>query len=122
MNQSAGSEVVVIGAGVVGCATAYYLGKEGVKATIIERDTLGGHASGFSLGGLIPLAGVGIPKPILEKIFEPFFTTKNVNKGTGLGLSISYGIVQDYGGTIEVETQEGEGSRFIVRFPILDEV
>jgi len=62
--------------------------------------------------------GVGIPKSRLEKVFEPFFTTKEVGKGTGLGLSISYGIVQDYGGTIEVETQEGEGSNFIIRFPV----
>ena len=64
MSQSAGSEVVIIGAGVVGCATAYYLGKEGVKATIIERDTVAGHASGFALGGLNPLGGVGIPDPL----------------------------------------------------------
>ena len=62
--------------------------------------------------------GVGMPKSRLEKVFEPFFTTKEVGKGTGLGLSISYGIVQDYGGTIEVETQEGEGSNFIIRFPV----
>jgi len=62
--------------------------------------------------------GVGIPKSRLEKVFEPFFTTKEVGRGTGLGLSISYGIVQDYGGTIEVETQEGEGSNFIIRFPV----
>ncbi|MBU2578137.1 GHKL domain-containing protein, partial [Patescibacteria group bacterium] len=63
--------------------------------------------------------GIGIPKSILDKIFEPFFTTKKVGKGTGLGLSISYGIVQDYDGTIDVETQEGVGSKFIIRFPIL---
>ncbi|MFH1479642.1 MAG: ATP-binding protein [Pseudomonadota bacterium] len=63
--------------------------------------------------------GIGIPKSILDKIFEPFFTTKKVGKGTGLGLSISYGIVQDYDGTIHVETQEGVGSKFIIRFPIL---
>jgi histidine kinase len=62
--------------------------------------------------------GVGIPRSRLEKVFEPFFTTKEVGRGTGLGLSISYGIVQDYGGTIEVETQEGEGSNFIIRFPV----
>jgi len=65
--------------------------------------------------------GNGIPKSILDKIFEPFFTTKNVGKGTGLGLSISYGIVQDYNGTIKVETQPGEGSSFIIMFPVPDE-
>ncbi len=64
MNQRVGSEVVIIGGGVVGCAAAYYLGKEGVKATIIERDTVAGHASGFALGGLSPLGGAGIPDPL----------------------------------------------------------
>jgi histidine kinase len=66
--------------------------------------------------------GIGIPKLILDKIFEPFFTTKRVGKGTGLGLSISYGIVQDYGGRIHVETKEGEGSNFIIQFPVWDKI
>jgi len=65
--------------------------------------------------------GTGIPDSILDKIFDPFFTTKRVGGGTGLGLSISYGIVRDYGGSIEVKTKEGEGSTFIVQFPIPDE-
>jgi histidine kinase len=65
--------------------------------------------------------GIGIPKSLLEKIFEPFFTTKRVGKGTGLGLSISYGIVQDYEGTIKVETEENRGSKFIIEFPISSE-
>lgn len=65
--------------------------------------------------------GKGIPKPLLDKIFEPFFTTKKVGKGTGLGLSISYGIVQNYDGTIKVETEEGKGSNFVIMFPISDE-
>jgi histidine kinase len=54
--------------------------------------------------------GAGIPKGLAERIFEPFFTTKRVGKGTGLGLSISYSIVQDYDGTIEVESVENEGA------------
>ena len=62
--------------------------------------------------------GTGIPKSVLDKIFEPFFTTKKVGKGTGLGLSISYGIVQDYDGSIKAETREGEGTSFIIRFPV----
>jgi C4-dicarboxylate-specific signal transduction histidine kinase len=60
----------------------------------------------------------GIPKSIVNKIFEPFFTTKEVGKGTGLGLSISYGIIKDFGGTIEVESEEDEGSKFIVKLPV----
>ena len=62
--ESTSPDVVIIGAGVVGCATAYYLGKAGVKATIIERDGAGAHASGFALGGLGPLSGSGIPEPV----------------------------------------------------------
>jgi histidine kinase len=65
--------------------------------------------------------GVGIPEAILERIFEPFFTTKKVGKGTGLGLSISYGIVRDYDGTIKVESKEGEGATFTIRFPRIRE-
>jgi len=66
--------------------------------------------------------GCGMDRATVAQIFEPFFTTKRVGKGTGLGLSISYGIVQDYEGTILVETEEDEGSAFIVQFPVLSEV
>jgi len=65
--------------------------------------------------------GTGISPNILDKIFDPFFTTKKAGKGTGIGLSISYRIVQDYDGTIKVKTEEGEGSTFIVQFPLSDE-
>ncbi|HHV29062.1 ATP-binding protein [Acetivibrio mesophilus] len=65
--------------------------------------------------------GIGIPKAIINKIFEPFFTTKEVGKGTGIGLSITYGIVKEFDGTIDVESEEMKGSRFIIKFPIYNE-
>jgi two-component system, NtrC family, sensor kinase len=61
--------------------------------------------------------GCGIDPTICERIFDPFFTTKPVGVGTGLGLSISYGIVQDHGGSIEVESVPDEGSRFTIHLP-----
>lgn len=62
--------------------------------------------------------GCGIPPEHLDHIFEPFYTTKEVGRGTGLGLSLSYRIIQDYGGTIEVESEVGVGSRFMLTLPL----
>ena len=62
--------------------------------------------------------GAGMSEEIKTKIFDPFFTTKDVGKGTGLGLAISHGIIEKHGGTIEVESQEGKGSEFVIELPI----
>lgn len=63
--------------------------------------------------------GGGIPNNILDKIFQPFFTTKPTGQGTGLGLSLSYDIVtKGHGGNLRVETQEGEGTKFIISIPL----
>ncbi|MBI5204473.1 MAG: HAMP domain-containing protein [Nitrospirae bacterium] len=61
--------------------------------------------------------GKGIPKEILQRIFEPFFTTKQ-EKGTGLGLSVSYKIIQSHNGRIDVESEEGRGTKFTIVLPV----
>ena len=62
--------------------------------------------------------GCGIPLEILPRIFDPFFSTKSA--GTGLGLSISHGIVREHGGTIDVESAPGRGTRFTITLPAVD--
>lgn len=62
-------------------------------------------------------SGAGMDASTLEKIFEPFFTTKGVGQGTGLGLSISYGIIQNHGGEIQVRSQKGIGTEFVIIIP-----
>ncbi len=63
--------------------------------------------------------GTGIPTEIGRRVFEPFFTTKEAGKGTGLGLSVSYGIVQEHAGEIDFFSNEGEGTTFSIRLPVL---
>jgi signal transduction histidine kinase len=62
--------------------------------------------------------GTGIARETLKHIFDPFFTTKDVGVGTGLGLSVTYSLVGQMEGTIEVASELGKGSRFIVVIPI----
>ncbi|RUM95305.1 PAS domain S-box protein [Pseudaminobacter arsenicus] len=62
-------------------------------------------------------SGPGISKEIQSRIFDPFFTTKEVGTGTGIGLAFCHRIVQSHGGAIEVESQEGKGSTFVISLP-----
>jgi len=63
--------------------------------------------------------GKGMSEEVREHIFEPFFTTREVGKGTGLGLSIGYSIIQEHRGTIEVFSEPGSGSEFIITLPFV---
>src|SRR2546430_2142796 len=78
--------------------TSVAAGGRGVKAQVIDD-------------------GPGIREDALPHVFEPFFTTKEVGSGTGLGLSVSYGIVQEHGGQLGVESRPGE-TIFTLEFPV----
>ena len=60
--------------------------------------------------------GKGISEEDVDRIFEPFYTTSE--SGTGLGLAITHGIIEQHGGTIEVESKMGQGTSFIIRLPL----
>jgi PAS domain S-box-containing protein len=77
---------------------------------------------GIKEGGYVKItitdSGIGIPEKIKNKIFEPFFTTKEEGKGTGLGLSMVYGIVKNHNGFLDVESEFGTGTSFIIYLPV----
>jgi two-component system NtrC family sensor kinase len=62
--------------------------------------------------------GPGIPAALQFRVFEPYFTTKPVGSGTGVGLAVCLGIVEAHGGTLTVESDEGEGTAFIITLPV----
>lgn len=66
--------------------------------------------------------GKGIPKEIQKRIFDPFFTTKPIGKGTGLGLSITHKIINSHNGTIQVKSEPGVGSTFLITLPLMQEI
>jgi len=62
-------------------------------------------------------SGHGIPPEAMDKLFDPFFTTKPIGKGTGLGLSVCYGIIQQFGGNIQIDSKPGEGTTVEIQLP-----
>lgn len=62
-------------------------------------------------------SGVGIPNDVRLKVFDPFFTTKAVDEGTGLGLSISKSIIDEFGGSIDIQSTPGEGTTVVINLP-----
>lgn len=62
--------------------------------------------------------GVGMSETVRKRIFEPFFTTKEVGKGTGMGLSISHAIIENHNAKVFVDSAEGRGTTFTIKFPV----
>ena len=91
-------------------------GRENLSADRIRE--LGGSGSpGPHVWIRVSDTGCGIPPEILDRVFEPFFTTKEPGKGTGLGLATVFGIVQQHGGLIELQTRVGQGTSLRVLMP-----
>jgi two-component system NtrC family sensor kinase len=82
------------------------------------RITIAATAHESQLTVMISDTGCGIPSDVLNRIFDPFFTTKPVGQGTGLGLSVCHGIVRSVGGSIEVASAPGHGTRVTVALPL----
>jgi signal transduction histidine kinase/CheY-like chemotaxis protein len=109
------------------CTNALHsmMGKGGVLTIRLDTQKIGSremHGSskiqkGTYIRLIISDTGHGMDKHTVERIFEPFFTKKEVGSGSGLGLSVVHGIVSSYNGTIEVESEPGQGSRFIIFLP-----
>jgi len=59
-----------------------------------------------------------MPDHVKDKVFEPFFTTKEVGRGTGLGLSIVYTVIENHKGRLEIFTELGEGTNFVIILPV----
>ena len=79
------------------------------------------HKEGSYLEITVSDTGDGIDPAIKDKIFDPFFTTKGLGEGTGLGLSVVYGIVNDQGGIISMESEVGKGTIFTILLPLIIE-
>jgi hypothetical protein len=81
--------------------------------------TLRSYAEGDTVVAEVADTGHGIRREDIRRIYDPFFTTKGIGRGTGLGLSVSYGIVQEHGGAIFVDSTPGQGTTFQVALPAL---
>ena len=112
------------------CTNALHaMGQSGVLTVGIGRAAIGerrelSHGT-LSAGEYVQLSvgdtGVGIPPAVIARMFDPFFTTKPAGCGTGLGLAVVYGIVADLGGAIDVTTEPGVGTNFVIWLPAAEE-
>ncbi len=100
----------------------YALNKRFPKASPEKKLEINGELTNLDGSPAIRLTftdnGIGIVPEIQNRLFDPFFSTKPKGQGTGLGLSISHGLIQDHGGHIRVQSNLGEGTKFIIDLPL----
>jgi two-component system, NtrC family, sensor kinase len=94
---------------------------DAMQAAPTKRLTLSTTSGNSHVEVRVEDTGTGIPPDLLPRIFDPFFTTKGVGAGTGLGLSIAYGIIKEHHGDITVQSVVGQGTQFLIRFPLWNE-
>jgi len=93
------------------------LTKNALQATSNGAVTVGVEDHGDAVAFVVQDTGPGMPPDVLERLFQPFFTTKPKEQGTGLGLAFAKSVVIAHGGTIDVASDVGKGSRFTVVLP-----
>lgn len=98
-------------------------GRLAIKTGLTALDEERAEAFGYSSPGdyafiSVEDTGIGMNHETVEKVFEPFFTTKEIGKGTGLGLAMVYGIIKQHSGHVNVESESGKGTTFIIYLPI----
>src|SRR5213594_3843736 len=93
------------------------LTKNALQATSNGTVTVAVEDRGDTVALVVHDTGPGMPPDVLEKLFQPFFTTKPKEQGTGLGLALAKSVVNAHGGTIEVESELGQGTTFTVVLP-----
>ena len=87
------------------------------EGELAESDATGRRAGRYAVLSVAD-RGRGIAEDAIAAVFDPFFTTKPIGEGTGLGLSVAYGIVQEHGGWIEIDSRPGAGTRVTVLLPL----
>ena len=114
-------DVVILGGGATGCVTAYYLSKAGAKVTLVEREAIASHASGFAFGGLNCYSGAGIPGPVFplakeafrlhEELFHELLESTSVDtyyrEGMNLKLAFTDEEMEKIEGSLEWQRKEG---------------